>query len=273
MSRRAWTLLAVLVVLGVAIGGYFWLSRPKPAAAASPGSPPSRRRQGKARHGSAFRKDGRHHDTREKGHRMDPGASGPEGVTLDPDAVDSLAGMFASLTAESLVDEKPTDLGQFGLQPPRAEGTGTFSDGSTHTLLLGDKTPGGGSYYMQVKGNPGVYTVFTANGERLHWTTNDLRSKAVTPALNYDEITYLKLVGHDGKVIEARDKTPVESKSFQLGNGPLRAHPGPTRTCTGWTRRDRISWSRRRRPSQFPPLSTTIPRVFRNTVLRSPGPS
>ncbi|MGA2481101.1 MAG: DUF4340 domain-containing protein [Spirochaetia bacterium] len=220
MSRRAWTLLAVLVVLGVAIGGYFWLSRPKPAAA-SPAENLALATGDKEKLVTVVLSERPEGTTtlvkKGTGWTLEPPA--PEGVTLDPDAVDSLAGMFASLTAESLVDEKPTDLGQFGLQPPRAEGTGTFSDGSTHTLLLGDKTPGGGSYYMQVKGNPGVYTVFTANGERLHWTTNDLRSKAVTPALNYDEITYLKLVGHDGKVIEARDKTPAESKSFQLGMG------------------------------------------------------
>ena len=36
MSRRTGTLIAVLVVLGAAIGGYFWLSRPKPAAVGGP---------------------------------------------------------------------------------------------------------------------------------------------------------------------------------------------------------------------------------------------
>ncbi len=35
MSRRGWTLLAVLVVLGGLIGGTLWLTRPRPAPAAA----------------------------------------------------------------------------------------------------------------------------------------------------------------------------------------------------------------------------------------------
>ena len=39
MSKRAWTLVAVVVVLAAAIGGYFLLSRPKPAPAAAAAKP------------------------------------------------------------------------------------------------------------------------------------------------------------------------------------------------------------------------------------------
>ena len=126
---------------------------------------------------------------------------------------------FTTLTADRVIDEKPTDLGQFGLKPPRATAVGSFSDGTAHTLYLGDKSPTGSSYYAQVKGDPRVFTVFSYNGERFHWTVSDLRSKALAPAINYDEVTSVRLVQKDGTVIEAREKAPDEVKSYQLGFG------------------------------------------------------
>jgi hypothetical protein len=223
MSRRAWTLIAVLVVLGAAIGGYYWLSRPKPAAATGP----------KAAEKLTLATGDRDKLVKMELYDRPEGAMTivkngkdwtiqpppPAGVAMETSSIDDLAGNFTGLTAESVVDEKPTDLAQFGLQPPKAAATGTFSDGTKHTLLLGDRTPSRGGYYMQVKGDQRVYSVLPMEGDRLHVTLNDLRSRKITPALNYEEITYLKLVGRDGKVIEARDKTPVESKSFQLGMG------------------------------------------------------
>ena len=64
------------------------------------------------------------------------------------------------------MDEKPTDLGQFGLQPPKATAIGLWSDGTARTLLLGDKTPSGSGYYVQVKGDPKVYTVYSGSGDQ-----------------------------------------------------------------------------------------------------------
>jgi hypothetical protein len=223
MSRRTWTLIAAVVVLAAAIGGFFWLSRPKPA------SPAAAKEAAKL---TLFKGDwerlvkmalyDRPEGTltfvkKDKDWTIDPPA--PPGVTIATGTIDDLAGIFTGLAAESIVDETPADLAQFGLQPPRAVATGTFSDGTTNTLFLGDKTPSRGGYYLQVKGDPRVYSILSGNGDRLHSTLNDLRSKAITPEINYEEITYVKLVGHSGKVIEARDKSPEETKGFQLGMG------------------------------------------------------
>jgi hypothetical protein len=220
MSRRSWTLIVVVVVLGVLVGGYFWLSRPKTAAAPAAQKLPlsvgdkdtlvkmvlTDRKEGTM----TLVKNG-------KAWTMEPPA--PAWVTFEAGTMDDLAGLFTSLYAEEVVDEKPTDLRQFGLQPPKATAIGRWSDGTTHTLLLGDKTPTGSAYYVQVKGDPKVYAVYSGSGDQFHWTSSDLRSKAITPALNYDEITQLKIVERGGTTIEARAKTEEEAKSFQLGFG------------------------------------------------------
>jgi hypothetical protein len=94
-----------------------------------------------------------------------------------------------------------------------------------HTLYLGNKTEAGNTYYLQVKGDPKVYTVWMNNGQHYHWTVNDLRSKTITPAINYDEVTLFRITQRNGTVIEATEKTADEQKSFQLGFGKFLTRP------------------------------------------------
>ena len=208
MSRRAWTLVAALVVLGGLVGGYLWLARPRtvsPAAAAdrialSTGAKDSLVKivlTGRAEGTLTLVKNA-------KAWSLEPRA--PAGVTFDAGTIDDLAASFTELFAETVIDEKPADLVQYGLQPPKARAVGTFSDGSAHTLLLGDKTPTGGAFYLQVKGDPKVYTVAHFIGQRLFWTASDLRSRAIEPSINYEEISSLKIVRSDGTVIEGDPK-------------------------------------------------------------------
>ncbi len=150
---------------------------------------------------------------------MDARAARTAGLVFDTGNLERLLTGISELFAERVIDESPTDLAQYGLKPPKAAATGTFGDGTSQTVFLGDKAPGSGTYYLQVKGDPRVYTVQMYDAEHFNWTANDLRSKTITPALNYDEISYLRLVERDGTVIEAKEKTTEESKSYQLGFG------------------------------------------------------
>ncbi len=143
----------------------------------------------------------------------------PVTFPLEETAIDDLLFSFSSLNAERVIDEHPSDLGQFGLAPPRAVAVGTWEDGTSHTLLLGDKTPTGSTFYLQVKGDPKVYTVQSFAGLHFHWTVKDLRSRTISPAINYDEVTYVKIMERNGTVIEVRRKADTETKSFQLGFG------------------------------------------------------
>ena len=145
------------------------------------------------------------------------GTSVARQYALDESSIDDLTLNFTLLPAERVIDENPTDLAQYGLAPPRAQGEAVYSDGTTKTLLLGDKTPSGSTYYMQVKGDPKVYTVWQNHGDQMHWTLADLRDKKITPALNYDEVTYFNLTRSDGTVIELQRKTAKENKVYQLG--------------------------------------------------------
>ena len=220
MSRRGWTLIGVLVVLGVLVGAYFFVTRPKPAPAAAAVQPElSKGEKDKlVKVVLSDRPEGTLTLVKKAGKwNTEP----PAAVPLEPTTIDDLLFSFSALNAERIIEEHPSDLGQYGLAPPRAMGTGTWEDGTSHTLLLGDKTPSGSTYYIQVKGNPRVYTVQSFTGQHLHWTLKDLRSRTISPAINYDEVEYVKIVERDGAVLEVKRKTEAETKSFQLGFGPF----------------------------------------------------
>ena len=218
MSRRVWTLGIVVVVLAAIIGAYFIISprKPAPGAATPPKPPLSQGDKDKIVKIVLDRAEGTLTLQKKNGAWVtDPPVAGP----LDTSSTDDLLYSFSALMAERTIDENPADLAKYGLKPPQVTGTATWEDGTTHTLYLGNKTDAGSTYYLQVKGDPKVYTVWMNNGQHYHWTANDLRSKTITPALNYDEITYVKFLLHDRSVIEVKQKTTDEAKSSQFGFG------------------------------------------------------
>jgi hypothetical protein len=98
------------------------------------------------------------------------------------------------------------------------------------TLRLGDETPTGNTYYLQVEGDPAVYSVWMNHGQHFHWKVVDLRSKDLLVAINPDEITYYKARLRSGQTIEVVEKTAEEAKQYQLGFSKyLMIQPFPAR--------------------------------------------
>ena len=218
MSRRAWTLIGVLAALALLVGAYVVLGRPKPAPAPA-AALPELSKGDKDKLVKVVLTD-RPEGTLTLVKTADKwNTEPPVSAVLEPTSIDNLLFTFSALSAERIIEEKPADLGQYGLAPPRVAATGTWMDGTTRTLLLGDKAPSGSSYYIQVKGDPRVYTVQSYTGQNLHWTLKDLRSRTLSPAINFEEVEYVKIVERDGTVLEVKRKTEAETKSFQLGFG------------------------------------------------------
>jgi hypothetical protein len=219
MNKRVWTLIAVLFVLGALIGGYFWLTRPKPVPKPTEAPKAELSKGDKEKIVKVVLTDRAEGtltlEKKGKDWVSTPAMTG----TMDASSLDDLLFSFSALTAERTIEENPSDLAQYGLKPPQATAIGTWEDGSAHTLYLGDRTASGNTYYLQVKGDPKVYTVWMNNGQHFHWTVKDLRSKTLAPAINYDEVTYLKLIERDGTQLEIKAKTTEEAKSYQLGFG------------------------------------------------------
>jgi hypothetical protein len=78
------------------------------------------------------------------------------------------------------IDEKPTDLKEYGLATPRIEVEFKSADGKpSGRLLIGDKTPTGASLYAKRNDEPRVFLIADYQENSLNKSTFDLRDKTV----------------------------------------------------------------------------------------------
>jgi hypothetical protein len=117
----------------------------------------------------------------------------PEQVATDQDAANSVASALYSVTADSVVEEKGTDLGKFGLATPSLTVTVHEKNGKTHDLAFGDDVPAGSLTYARVDSNPKIYTVFSSTKSTFDKSVNDLRDKRLL-AFDSNSLTRLELV-------------------------------------------------------------------------------
>ena len=102
----------------------------------------------------------------------------PKKLSADQGTLSTVLNNLTTATVDEVVDAHPSDLKQFGLNPPAysLEVT-TDSKPPKFTLLLGDDTPTSGGIYAQVAGNPRVVTLASYLKSNLEKTLFDLRDR------------------------------------------------------------------------------------------------
>ena len=118
----------------------------------------------------------------------------PKPLIADQGAVSSLLYNLAPMDGATLIDEKATDLKQFGLADPAARVSATGKDGKTQTVLIGDETPTGDSAYVMVSGESKVYSVPKNTKTNLDKSLNDLRDKRLMP-VDFDKLSSVEIKG------------------------------------------------------------------------------
>jgi hypothetical protein len=112
-------------------------------------------------------------------------ASAP-GVDVDQSEVGSILSTIESLEIQRTLEENPTSVAQYGLEPARLSVAFRAADeNGQHKLLLGKKTPTGGDLYARVEGQPKVFLVSAYLEESLSKTPFNFRDKA---ALKIDRV-------------------------------------------------------------------------------------
>jgi hypothetical protein len=128
----------------------------------------------------------------------------PKPLAADQDAVTSVVSSVSSLNSERLVDDKPSDVKQFGLAAPELEVDVTTKDKS-QKLLIGDSTPTGSAVFAKLDGDPRVFTIGTYTKTSLDKTSADLRDKRLLTA-DFDKISQIELLAKKQDITFARDK-------------------------------------------------------------------
>ena len=116
----------------------------------------------------------------------------PKALPADQEAVASMITSLASLTADRVVEEKPSDLAPFGLSTPKEQIVISRKDGKTQTLQVGDDTPVGSGVYAKVQGDPRVFVLPAYAKTSFDKTSKDLRDKRLL-TFNSDKLTSLRL--------------------------------------------------------------------------------
>lgn len=129
----------------------------------------------------------------------------PKSTGVDDSAISSMLSTLSSLNSERLVEEKATNLGQYGLTEPKLEVNITDKNNIVSKLLVGDDTPTGNGAYVQLAGDPRVFIIASFTKTSLDKGLNDLRDKRLITA-DADKITRLELIVKQQTIEFSRDK-------------------------------------------------------------------
>jgi hypothetical protein len=129
----------------------------------------------------------------------------PAPLAADQDVVSSMISTLASLNSERVVEDKASDLKQFGLAEPALEIDIATKDGNSRKLLLGDDTPAGNAVFAATSGDPRVFTIASYTKTSVDKGPNDLRDKRLLTA-DFDKISQVELTAKKESMAFGRNK-------------------------------------------------------------------
>jgi hypothetical protein len=146
----------------------------------------------------------------------------PKPLAADQAAVSGFLSSISSLNADRLIDDKATDLNQYGLAQPALEIDITAKD-KPQKLLLGDDAPTGNAVFAKLDGDPRIFTIASYNKNSLDKSANDLRDKRLL-TVDFDKLSQVDLVSKKQDIEFGRNKQewqivkprPLRADNFQV---------------------------------------------------------
>jgi hypothetical protein len=146
----------------------------------------------------------------------------PKPLNVDQESINSLVSSLSSLNADRLIEDKTSDLAQYGLASPSLTVAIQKKDGKTTELLIGDETPTSGGFFAKLQGDPRVFTIASYNKTSLDKSPNDLRDKRLL-TFDSDKLVRLELTAKKQTIEFAKNN----QNDWQiLRPKPLRADGG-----------------------------------------------
>lgn len=129
----------------------------------------------------------------------------PQSYEADPTAVSGLLSSLSPLNSDRVVDDKASDLKQYGLDSPADEVDVTTKDNKTQKLLIGDDTPTGSAVFTKLADDPRVFTIASYRKTSFDKSLNDLRDKRLITAAP-DKVSRVELIRKNEDIEFGRDK-------------------------------------------------------------------
>lgn len=128
----------------------------------------------------------------------------PGSYDVEKDEVDGIIRHFAELKSEMLVAENASDTAAFGITE-RSPFVAISGAGKSFDLLLGAKSPVGGSYYVAYKDQAKVFMVPGYIRGDFYKTADNVRNRSAFPE-KFGNIKQIKLVANGSKLlVQKRD--------------------------------------------------------------------
>ena len=148
----------------------------------------------------------------------------PKPFSADQAAVSGVISTLSSLNSERLVDDKASDVKQYGLDQPAFEVDITEKDNKTERLLVGDETPAGNAVYAMLAGNPRVFTMASYHKTSVDKSLNELRDKRLL-TVTAEKVSRLELISKNRDIEFGRNKDewqifkpkPLRADGAQVG--------------------------------------------------------
>ena len=200
-------IVAILVLAGLT-GALYWSNRQKPAgtAEASADAPPkilTLKQEDISK--IDLKKKGGDELVLAKDSEGKWQITSPEPLGVEQSTVSPMLSSLSTLTSERLVEEKASDLGQYGLSDPALVATITEKNNKTHELLLGDQTPAGSAVYAKLDGDPRIFIIASYNKGNIDKSVNDLRDKRLL-TVDADKISKVELIAKKEDIEFGRNK-------------------------------------------------------------------
>jgi hypothetical protein len=123
---------------------------------------------------------------------VEPKSPSGQEYAVDLDTVLQVMNSVSNLSADRVVEEKPSNLKEFGLDKPGFQLTVRKKDGKSEVLEIGDDSPAGGSAFAKLAGDPRVFTIGSWYRNSLGKKLSDLRDKRLL-IFESDKISRLEL--------------------------------------------------------------------------------
>ena len=127
----------------------------------------------------------------------------PVTAKADEAEVSGITSGLSSLEVQRVVDEKPADLKEYGLAPPRIE-VSFKAGGQSRALQIGQKTPTGTDLYAKVPDNPRVFLISSYLDSTFNRSTFDLRDKGIL-RVERDKVDSLEITTPDHELKFAKN--------------------------------------------------------------------
>jgi hypothetical protein len=131
--------------------------------------------------------------------------TGPQPFGADQTVVSGILSTLSSLNSERMVENRATDLKQYGLDQPALQLDISGQNNKTQKLLIGDDTPTGGAVYAMLVGDPRVFTMATYAKTSVDKSLTDLRDKRLL-TVNPDKIGRIELIRRNQTIEFGRNK-------------------------------------------------------------------